>query len=236
MGLDVSEEYALGIRTRRAERLASLGTMAAGLAHEIKNPLNAAHLQLTLAQRRLGRAGGADVEGARAAAELVGGEMHRLAALVEEFLQFARPQALRLARGDLKAAAESVVQLLEPETSGAGIEVKLDGNAVQADFDHERVKQVVLNLVRNAVEATGRGGHVGVHVGRKDGMALLQVEDDGPGIQPPDAPIFEPFFTTKENGTGLGLAIIHRIVSDHGGEIGVESAPGRTIFSITLPV
>jgi signal transduction histidine kinase len=102
-------------------------------------------------------------------------------------------------------------------------------------LDDERMKQVIHNLMRNAIEAVGRGGHVQVRI-RSDGDgARLDVEDDGPGLQDPQAPIFEPFFTTKEQGTGLGLAIVHRIVTDHGGRIDVESAPGRTIFSIVLP-
>src|SRR5439155_21894526 len=100
IGIDVTEEHELALRSRRAERLAALGTMAAGLAHEIRNPLNAAHLQLKVVQRRLARPAGADVDGARSAAELVSSEMKRLAMLVQEFLQFARPQPLRLADND----------------------------------------------------------------------------------------------------------------------------------------
>jgi signal transduction histidine kinase len=97
------------------------------------------------------------------------------------------------------------------------------------------MKQVLLNLVRNAIEATGRGGHVRVLVETTPTEALLTVVDDGPGLPSLDAPIFEPFYTTKEAGTGLGLTIAHRIVADHGGRIAVESAPGRTAFSIALP-
>ncbi len=236
IGLDVTEERALETRTRRAERLASLGTMAAGLAHEIRNPLNAAHLQLTLLQRRLGRSTGADVDGARHAAELVEGEMKRLAALVEEFLQFAKPQPLRLQRGDLRVLANEVLQLLGPEATAAGVDLAVEaGPPVRAEVDEERMKQVLINLFRNALEATGRGGRVRVEAASDDGEAHLAVADDGPGLPSPDAPIFEPFYTTKEGGTGLGLAIVHRIVSDHGGRVAVESRPGRTVFTVVLP-
>ena len=238
IGLDVTEAHEMAVRTRRAERLASLGTMAAGLAHEIRNPLNAAHLQLTVLQRRLGRAQLTDADGVKAAADLVSSEMKRLASLVEEFLQFARPQPVRLADYDLRSTIEEVVSLLAPEAHAAGIEVALEpGPGVPAGYDAERVKQVILNLVRNAVEATGRGGRVGITVRGPQGaddLPCVEIADDGPGIAA-DAPIFEPFFTTKSAGTGLGLAIVHRIVSDHGGKVSVRSRPGQTVFTVALP-
>jgi PAS domain S-box-containing protein len=234
MGVDVTGEHALAVRTRRAERLASLGTMAAGLAHEIRNPLNAAHLQLTVVKRRLGRAG-VDATGALQAAELVAAEMQRLSGLVDEFLQFARPQPLRLGRVDLGATVKDVVALLQPQAGEAGVELRAapDG-PVDAEVDDERIRQVLLNLVRNAIEATGGRGHIVLRTRRDDDGASLEVEDDGPGL-PAEAPIFEPFFTTKPQGTGLGLSIVHRIVTDHGGKISVESRPGRTVFKISLP-
>jgi PAS domain S-box-containing protein len=235
IGIDITEEWDAQVRTRRAQRLAALGTMAAGLAHEIRNPLNAAHLQLTLVQRRLGRAGSPDNAGAAQAAELAATEMKRLASLVEEFLQFARPQPLRLASGDLRATADTIATLLKPEAGAAGVELRVEGASATAEYDDERMKQVLHNLVRNAVEATGRGGHVSISVEPRDGEVLLAVLDDGPGLESPDAPIFEPFYTTKEGGTGLGLAIVHRIVSDHGGRVDVESRPGRTMFRVRLP-
>ncbi len=237
IGLDVTEERELAQRTRRAERLASLGTMAAGLAHEIRNPLNAAHLQLTLMQRRIGRIEGPEVAGVRQAADLAATEMKRLAALVEEFLQFARPQPLRLAKSNLRATAEEVVALIAPEAEAQGVDLMLEpGPAPALLLDDERLKQVILNLVRNAIEATGRGGCVRLEIEVRPGEAALLVVDDGPGLPSLDAPIFEPFYTTKQGGTGLGLAIVHRIISDHGGRIGLESRPGKTTFSVLLPL
>ena len=234
IGFDVTEEHELALRTRRAERLASLGTMAAGLAHEIRNPINAAHLQLNLARRRLTRAGG-DPSVVRAI-ELADSEMTRLAALVENFLQFARPQPLRLATGDLRSTADAMVALVGPEAEGIGVTVAvLPGRPVWAEFDDEKMKQVLLNLLRNAIEATTPGGEVAVRVEPRDEVARLEVSDQGRGV-PSGAPIFEPFFTTKEQGTGLGLAIVHRIVSDHGGAVEVQSQDGSTTFSIWIPV
>ena len=235
IGVDVTEEHDLAIRTRHAERLASLSTMAAGLAHEIRNPLNAAHLQLSVARRRLARSSGDS--GAARAVELAGAEMARLAGLVEDFLQFTRPQTLRLERLDLRVFARDTVFLLEPEAAGFGVTLELaDGAPVYVALDREKMKQVLLNLVRNALEAAGSGGRVRIDVHEQEESACLTVEDSGGGF-PEDAPIFEPFFTTKVGGTGLGLAIVHRIVGDHGGKVSASSRSGNmTIFSIVLPI
>jgi signal transduction histidine kinase len=185
----------------------------------------------------LGRADGADIVGALSASELVASEMARLAGLVEEFLQFARPQPLRRVRTEVRALAAGVIELLSEEASEAGVELVLEpGLDLQAFFDPERLRQVLLNLVRNAMEAAGQGGHVRLRVTDEGARVGLEVSDDGPGLSDPDAPIFEPFFTTKPDGTGLGLSIVHRIVTDHGGEVSVTSRPGATCFRVTLPL
>lgn len=233
------EKERLAERTRRAESLASLGTMAAGLAHEVRNPLNAAQLQLQLLHRKLGRPSSPDVAGARSAADLVAAELHRLAQLVDEVLQFARPQQLRRHKVDFCETVRTIVRLATPDAEKRKVRLSLvSSDDVWAELDEERVKQVLHNLLRNAVEACeGQGGgRIVVRVERRDGDAVLEVEDDGPGLPDGKAPIFEPFFTTKSNGTGLGLTLVHRIVSDHGGTISCESRPGRTLFAVVLPI
>jgi signal transduction histidine kinase len=233
------EKERLAERTRRAEGLASLGTMAAGLAHEVRNPLNAAKLQLQLLQRKLGRTTGPDLAGAKSAAELVSNELNRLAVLVDEVLQFARPQPLRRTRVDLCETARTIVTLTAPEAAQHGVRLELEcGEHADAELDDERIKQVLLNLVRNAVDACEAkgGGSVILRVFARDGSNYIEVEDDGPGLPDPNAPIFEPFFTTKPNGTGLGLSLVNRIVCDHGGSIRCESRPGRTVFSVSIPL
>ena len=236
IGIDVTNEHDLSVRTRRAERLAALGTMAAGLAHEIRNPLNAAALQLSLARRKLARGAKKELEPIDLAVGVAEGEMQRLAGLVDDFLQFARPQPLRLTLSDLRSVAEGVVELTAPEAAAKRTSLTLlPGPPAPLELDVERIKQVLLNLVRNALEAAGPSGKVVIEVGTSGSSAHLTVQDDGSGFAT-DAPIFEPFFTTKEHGTGLGLAIVHRIVMDHGGTVSAESRPGRTVFRLSLPI
>jgi signal transduction histidine kinase len=207
--------------------------MTAGLAHELRNPLNAAHLQLDLARRRLAR--DHDEAACLQALEIARDEVSRLARLVDEFLLFARPDALHLAEGDLREVAASSLDALRGEARARSVELRLEpGEPVRAQFDDVRLAQALQHLVRNAIEAHDAGGVVRVAVSAAGRGARILVEDSGRGL-PADAPVFEPFFTTKSQGTGLGLAIAHRIVSDHGGSIAAESCPGRTQFAVSLP-
>jgi PAS domain S-box-containing protein len=232
-GIDVTDDQALATRSRRTERIAALGTMTAGLAHELRNPLNAAHLQLDLARRRLARGG--DEASALHAVDVADAEVSRLARLVDEFLLFARPNALQLSRGDLRAVVAASVDALRGEASLRRVELHLEiGEPVCAEFDRVRIGQALQHLLKNAIEATEAGGTVQVALTGGGGAACILVEDSGHGL-PTGAPVFEPFFTTKAQGTGLGLAIVHRIVCDHGGSIEVESCPGRTLFRVSLP-
>lgn len=237
IGIDVTNEFELAIRRRRSERLAALGTMAAGLAHEIRNPLNSAHLQLNVARRRLERTNHheGDSGSVATAIELAELEMKRLAALVRDFLQFAKPQPLRLSQVDLRETARTVVELMMPEAKARAVHVQLENSApVAIEVDDEKVKQALLNLLRNAVEASGPEGRVAVKIRQIAAMGEITIEDDGPGWDS-QTPIFEPFFTTKDTGSGLGLAIVHRIVMDHGGTLDADSRPGRTTFTIRFP-
>jgi PAS domain S-box-containing protein len=236
-GLDITETRRLEKSSRRAERLAALGTLAAGLAHEIRNPLNSAHLQLTLAERRMARF---DDPSARAkaaeAVQLVQQEVRRLAGMVEDFLAFARPRPLRVVPGDLRDTAREVVALLAPNAQAAEVHLELAaGDVIAARYDPELIKQVLHNLIRNGIEAAGTGGRVQVALTRDPASARVEVSDSGAG--PPDGvDIFAPFTTTKQGGTGLGLPIVHRIVSDHAGEISVDRRGERTVFAIELPL
>jgi PAS domain S-box-containing protein len=236
VGVDVTDEQALLLRMMRAERLAAVGTMAAGLAHEVRNPLNSAGLQLAVLERRLER--GESGDKAIPIARIIRGEIDRLERLVRDFLAFAKPTPLDPRPVDVAALVTAVVELIAPEAEAARISmtVEVGSPLPPAAGDPERLRQVLLNLTRNAVEAMqAKGGKLALRVRQVKDMLEVDVEDDGPGFS--DAlPVFDAFFTTKDQGTGLGLSLVHRIVVDHGGTIRVGSRPGRTCFTFTLPI
>ncbi|WP_437660096.1 protoglobin domain-containing protein [Sorangium sp. So ce1182] len=240
IGQDTTDENALAARVRQSEKLAAVGTLAAGLAHEIRNPLNGAQLHLTFLERGLARAGMKDPDTVEAI-RVVRDEIRRLSGLVSEFLDFARPSPLHVKPTSVLALCERTARVaLSSEDAGATAEVRVDlpSADIVLDLDPARIEQVLLNLLRNAVEAVGPagGGTVTLRARRQPRHAVLEVEDDGPGVASPEAPIFDPFFSTKPNGTGLGLAIAHRIVTDHEGTIEFQSRPGKTLFRVTLPI
>jgi PAS domain S-box-containing protein len=236
VGIDMTEENALAERTRRAERLAAVGTLAAGLAHEIRNPLNGAQLHCAFLDRALERAGAA--HDTREAVRVIAEEIKRLANLVSEFLDFARPRPPDRRPVSLLALCARAIQLAAPAAEKARVSLEADFPArdVELEADGAKLEQVLLNLIQNAIEAIVNGGRVVVRARRQPRAVLFEVEDDGEGVPSIDAPVFDPFYSTKAAGTGLGLAIAHRIVTDHGGTIGFESRPGRTVFKIALPL
>jgi signal transduction histidine kinase len=226
-------------RILRTEKMAVLGTFASGLAHEVRNPLNSIGLQLSLLERRIGRV---EAVLGREMTDLVGiihEEVQRLDRLVGDFLLFSRTDHLQYRPADLAGIADEVVQLLEPEASGLGVTVRRAaiGEAVPLlQMDAEKMKQVVINLVRNAFEAMPDGGEVFVDSGVVNGQARLVVRDTGPGL-PEGLDVFQLFVTTKPKGTGLGLSIVQQIVLQHGGEIVVQSDAGKgAAFTVCLPV
>ncbi len=165
---------------------------------------------------------------------VVGDEIKRLAHLVSDFLGFARPSALVKRSIAVQAVVARAVELTAAMAKGAGISVSVDAppHDLVLFADGAKLEQVLLNIVQNAVDAlTPSGsGHVVIRVRRQPRDVVIEVEDDGPGLSSPDAPVFDAFFSTKPAGTGLGLSITHRIVTDHGGTIDVESRPGGPAF------
>jgi two-component system sensor histidine kinase PilS (NtrC family) len=219
---------------RRSDRLAALGTLAASLAHELRNPLasmsgavellsNSAKLPDT--DRRL--------------LQIVQREAERLEKLLRDFLNFARPGEPRLKRLRLDRAAEEVVSLAGPHGAGKGVRIELETDGeCWVHGDEDQLRQVLWNLLGNGLDAVPAGGRVALHIRRGEGRVSATIEDDGPGISPEDlSRIFDPFFTTKDGGTGLGLAIVHRILEAHGSAIAAESSPGHGArFSFSLPL
>ncbi|HYG23914.1 MAG TPA: ATP-binding protein [Verrucomicrobiae bacterium] len=226
----------------RHEKLASLGVLAAGIAHEIRNPLTAIKVRLfTLKSSH--QAGTSEHEDL----EVIRNEIDRLERIVSEFLQFARPAEPNLEVVSIEKLLRETLQLLESELRRRSVEIRLvpiEGGWVKADAD--KIKQVLINLVQNGAESIEHGGIVTL-AARTDSrvlggafkpVAIIEVSDNGSGIAPETQKrLFDPFFTTKEEGTGLGLAIAARIVEKHGGVIEYETAPNRgTTFSIILPL
>jgi two-component system sensor histidine kinase HydH len=242
------EKRELARRAQMAEKLAAVGTMTAGLSHEIRNPLNAAALQLTVLERRIHRL--ADREEQAPLLEpltLVRDEIRRLDHILEDFLQFARPRDFAPKPIEVVATAAKVLDLLAVEAERRGVMLERDLLPCPPILgDEERLRQVLVNLGLNALEAVGDGGRVRVssrpEAADPDATAagahvVLAIDDDGPGV-PSDVRdrVFEPFFTTKAKGSGLGLSIVHAIVAQHGGSIAaVESDLGGARFALRLP-
>ena len=221
-----------------AQRMAAVGTLTAGLSHEIRNPLNAAGLQLAVLERRVRRMPPAEQAEALEPLVLVRDEVRRLNHLLEDLLQYARPRELRRQPVDVEPLIDRVAQLLGSDAEARGVTITQQvERGLTVMGDESRLREVIINLVLNALEASERGGEVRVGARALSPVEVeLWVEDHGPGV-PTDQreQIFQPFFTTKAQGTGLGLAIVHAIVTQHRGSLGLESPPeGGAVFRVRL--
>ncbi len=220
---------------RRAERLSALGEIAAGLAHELRNPLAGVRGALDIVTSRLQPAT-PEAEFARVATT----ELERLGRLLEEFLAYARPRPPRLQASALQPVVDRVTALLATEAERRHVQLVVDGSApaVSLEIDTEQITQVVFNVVLNAIQASPDGGRVLIRHFAAGAFVVLSVDDEGCGIPVEHVSrIFEPFFTSKHRGTGLGLAVSHRIVGAHGGTIQVEPrVPTGTSIRVHLPL
>ncbi|TMA41290.1 MAG: HAMP domain-containing protein [Deltaproteobacteria bacterium] len=226
------ELRAQGEALLRSERLAAIGRIAAQITHEIRNPLSS----ISLNAEELGER----APQARELCEAIVREVDRLTAITEDYLRFARLPKPQLQRADLNETVRDLVDFVRPELDANGVEValSLSPSLPRVPADVAQVRQLLLNLLRNAREAMPAGGSLRVTTRVTRGAVEIEVRDTGPGI-PPDrlARIFDPFFTTKERGTGLGLAMAQEIAQEHGGQLFCDSAPGRgTAFTLRLPV
>jgi two-component system sensor histidine kinase HydH len=228
-GLDRIEAQA---EARRREALAAVGEMAAGLAHEVRNPLGAIHGAAQVL------ATGADASQTREMLEVIQEETGRLGRVVGDFLDYARPWSPRRQPVDVAELARGVLRAAEVAGMQLRADLRVRDGAARALGDPDQLQRAFTNVVRNAAEATGPGGLLRVEVGRDDaGRVTVRFEDNGPGIPPEQvARLFQPFHTTKPGGTGLGLALVHRVVEAHGGTLGVDGRPGLgAVFTIALP-
>ncbi len=229
--------------TREAERLASVGLLAGGVAHELNNPLTGILMNVSLVEEDLPRGSPLCEPLAR-----ISSDAQRCQSIVADLRMFCRKQPLDKRPGPVGAVVEEAMAAMghELESRDVAVEVDVAPGLPEMTWDPERIVRVLVNLIANAAQAIGRGGRVTVTARRNGAWLALAVEDDGPGI-PPEyrGRIFEPFLTTKPTGTGLGLAISHGIVQDHGGffevetrcraEVGPDGATG-TRFLVQLPL
>jgi len=232
---DISERVWLQERLLERERLAMIGTTAAKLVHEIGNPLNSMSVAIQLLQRRLGQSAGD--ENIRSSFQSLTGQITRLANLLQEFRSLSRRQEPKLQPMDIRTMVEDVLTAEAPIHAERKIlvehDIALDLPVIHGDQD--KLKQVLLNLCKNAVEAMPGGGTLTVRAGNAGNQVFLEVADTGVGI-PYGINVLEPFVTTKAEGTGLGLPIVRQIVSAHGGTLNYTSKPGYgTTFIVVLP-
>jgi two-component system, NtrC family, sensor histidine kinase HydH len=234
---DITEQERLRARLTEAERMAAVGGLAAGLAHEIRNPLAAIINAATLLEDEETLT----AEERTSILQAVKTEARRLNNTLSDFLLFARPRELQRRLGDVRQVVEHVAALLQEERTrpgGVQVDVQIDPALPRFAFDPDQLTQVLWNIALNGLEAMDGHGRLALNVGRHNGEVRITIEDTGRGMLPEERwRIFEPFYSKKPGGTGLGLACAQRIVSAHGGRIDVDSIPEQgSRFTICLPL
>jgi signal transduction histidine kinase len=257
---DITERKSRESRLRLMENLASLTTLAAGVAHEIKNPLGSLSIHVQLIKKALEAQEMLCVSIYQARENcgdtkclpdqyfrqmdkylsVVNEEMDRLNAIVMDFLFAVRPMNAELRRGDFNAFIADMAEFVSVELKIANINLVLNlaENLPVLEFDASLMKQALLNLIKNAAAAMPLGGDLGISTETAEGEVLVSISDTGAGIPEENlAKIFEPYFTTKHDGTGLGLTVAFKVIKEHKGEISVRSRKGEgSIFSFTIPL
>jgi PAS domain S-box-containing protein len=237
---DLTSSRAEAEETLESERLNALTLLAAGVAHEIGNPLNSLDIHLQLLGRKLRKLPPGERKPLEEHLATARGEIQRLDGILKQFLHAVRPTLPRRERQDLHAVLHETLRLLEPELESRKIRVELDlaQGMPLAEIDGGQFQQVFYNLLRNAYQAlSGESGRIAIRSRFNDYEFVITIEDNGSGISPEHmGAIFEPYRTTKSSGSGLGLLIVRRIIREHGGEIAIESEEDRgTRVIIHLP-
>ncbi|MBL0175602.1 MAG: hypothetical protein IPP94_10120 [Ignavibacteria bacterium] len=232
-----SEQERIAAQLERRDRLTAMGALASGIAHEIRNPLNA--ISMIVQRFRTEFQPAEDVEEYRQLADTMRSEVQRVNGIVTQFLEFARPPKLDLQPARLADIVRRAADVVDSEARHAGITVALDLQESPAPclIDVPRMQQALLNLFQNALQSMRSGGTLAVSLRVTHRACILTVRDSGCGIPRETLPnIFNLYFTTKQGGSGLGLSVVHQIIAEHRGEIAVESTVGTgTTFTITLP-
>lgn len=236
---DVTSDRDHEARAVESERLNALTLLAAGVAHEIGNPLNSLHIHLQLVERELAGLPPEKRKELAALVEVSRREVERLDGILTQFLRALRPAPPDLAPGSVADVLRETLNFLQHEIRDRDVLVEVEApEALPAiPIDADQIKQAFFNIIRNAIQAMPGGGLLKIALRETDRFVEIAFRDRGPGIPPEDIHrIFEPYQTTRPDGSGLGLAIVQRIVRDHGGQIEVHSRPGEgTTFTILLP-
>jgi two-component system, sporulation sensor kinase E len=236
---DITESRRSAQQTIESERFNALTLLAAGVAHEIGNPLNSLHIHLQLMQRQAHKLDGAAREEFQESIDIARSEVNRLDSIVTQFLRAIRPSKPQLQPENLNMIVEEAVRFFAPEIQDRDIvvEQELRSDLPLLRLDRDQMKQAFYNVIKNSLEAMKHGGILRIRIDRDDTHVLVSFVDTGSGMSAENlSRVFEPYFTTKPSGTGLGLLIVRRIVREHGGELSIESSEGKGLtLTIRLP-
>ena len=236
---DITESRRSAQQTIESERFNALTLLAAGVAHEIGNPLNSLHIHLQLMERQAHKLDGAAREEFQESIDIARAEVNRLDSIVTQFLRAIRPSKPQLQPENVNAIVEETVRFFAPEIQDRDIvvEQELRSDLPLLRIDRDQMKQAFYNVIKNSLEAMKRGGILRIRTDRDDTHVLFSFVDTGSGMSAENlSRVFEPYFTTKPSGTGLGLLIVRRIVREHGGELSIESSEGKGLtLTIRLP-
>ncbi|MFH0953850.1 MAG: ATP-binding protein [Verrucomicrobiota bacterium] len=236
---DTTRDHEHEAKTIESERLNALTLLAAGVAHEIGNPLNSLNIHLQLIDRELDGLAPAKRQGLQELLDVAKKEVGRLDQIITQFLRAIRPTRPSFERASVRDVLDETLEFLKHEIKDRDVlvEVEAPGDLPTAHVDPAQIKQAFFNIIRNAIQAMTNGGLLKITLASNDRFVSIAFKDTGPGIPPEElSHIFEPYHTTKHEGTGLGLMIVQRIVRDHGGQIEVHSEPRTgTTFTLLLP-
>jgi len=236
---EVTEKKAKEARLRRAESLAALTTLAAGVAHEIKNPLGSISIHIQLMQKEMQGRQTIPTAKFREYLEVINEEVDRLNTTVVDFLFAVRPMDAKLTDQDINQIIQELIDFLKFELENANVGLELNLRDVpEIRVDEKYIKHALINLIKNGLDAMPEGGTLSISTSLRNGSVVVEVADTGTGISEENvAKIFEPYFTTKDFSSGLGLTLVYKIIKEHNGEISLRSREGEgTAFVLTFPV